>query len=111
LVFLLPILEYTRSDFIELEITRKLTEKFHLEKSNIEELIYRFRNLTYYTNISTELPALCMDVDDNYILQTCQSAEADMLITGDKELQLLKAFIKTKIISPSQFMDEYVNNQ
>jgi len=100
-----------RSDFLENELKDKLKNKFELENIFLDELLNRFRNITYYIPVKTSLPNICSDKDDNYILQICESCKADILVTGDKELLKLKTFQQTQIISPSQFMESFINNQ
>jgi putative PIN family toxin of toxin-antitoxin system len=100
-----------RSDFLELELKEKLKNKFQLEDILLNELINRFQRITYYIAAETVVPDVCSDKDDNYILQICESCNADLLITGDKELLKLKTFQETQIISPSQFIDSFINNQ
>ena len=47
---------------------------------------------------------LCRDPKDNQFLELCQAASADYLITGDKDLLVLKKFRQTQIFSPKQFL-------
>lgn len=46
---------------------------------------------------------LCRDPDDNYLLALSKDGKADFLITGDDDLLVLKKFLRTRIISPSEF--------
>jgi putative PIN family toxin of toxin-antitoxin system len=52
----------------------------------------------------TNLPINCRDKDDNNILQLAESVFADYIITGDKDLLILKHFKKTRILLPSEFL-------
>jgi len=57
--------------------------------------------------------SLCRDEEDNMILECCLAANADFLITGDKDLleidkDTLKANLsKLKIVSPQMFLKYY----
>lgn len=44
-------------------------------------------------------------MEDDLILATAASANADYLITGDRGLQQLGTYAGTKILSPRQFLD------
>ena len=47
---------------------------------------------------------LCRDPKDNQFLELCLAASADYLVTGDKDLLVLKKFGQTQIFSPKQFL-------
>ena len=47
---------------------------------------------------------ICRDPDDNKFLNCTMSAEADYLITGDKDLLSLKDKVSVKIISAQEFL-------
>lgn len=100
-----------RSSFLENELEDKLSNKFLLESKMLAELMDRFKNLTYDVECTTALPSACRNIDDNYILQLCESSGASLLVTGDKDLLVLKTFQNTQIISPSQFAELFINNQ
>lgn len=57
--------------------------------------------------------SLCRDVADNMILECCLVADADFLITGDRDLLeidktwLKVDFPKLKIVSPQMFLEYY----
>ncbi len=51
---------------------------------------------------------LCRDPHDNYLLETCAAGHADVLVTGDKDLLVLKSFEATVIVTPKQFVDELI---
>jgi len=50
---------------------------------------------------------LCRDPKDNQFLELCLAASADYLITGDKDLLVLKKFQQTQIFSPKQFLGKF----
>jgi predicted nucleic acid-binding protein len=54
-----------------------------------------------------DLPAVKLkDKDDPSILSAAVSGEVNAIVTGDKELQMLKAVAGIKIMSPRQFWRE-----
>ena len=53
-------------------------------------------------------PTVCRDPKDNYLLALAEAAVADVLITGDKDLRVLGAYLKTRILSPTDFRKAYL---
>ena len=52
------------------------------------------------------LPApVCRDPDDDLVLATALAGQADIIITGDKDLLVLKKHQGIRILSPRQFME------
>lgn len=52
----------------------------------------------------TAKTTICRDPADNHILATASSAEADFIVTGDKDLLVLKSFRKIPVITPKEFI-------
>lgn len=48
--------------------------------------------------------ALCRDGKDDYLLALAKDAQASYLLTGDKDLLVLKHFQETQILSISEYM-------
>jgi len=46
---------------------------------------------------------LCNDPKDNFLLDLIESSNANVLVTGDKELLKLNPFKTAQIITPKQF--------
>jgi len=49
--------------------------------------------------------ATCRDPDDDWILATGLSAEADLIVTGDKDLLVIESFRGMSIIGPRQCLE------
>ena len=50
---------------------------------------------------------LCRDEKDNFLLALAKDANADYIITGDKDLIILNPFEKTKILSFADFKTQF----
>jgi hypothetical protein len=48
---------------------------------------------------------LCRDLKDNFLLDLAVTAEADFLVTGDKDLLEIKTLENVKILSPTDFIN------
>lgn len=92
------------SDFIVSELSDKLHSKFSVPSKTVREIITSILSVADNVTATTPLPKICRDADDNYILQLCEIIVADFLITGDKDLLILKRYKSTQIISPADFI-------
>ena len=88
------------------EVRRILSMKFSVP----EQLIAEYLELIGQDAIvaeSEDLPDLpIQDQDDAEIVAAAISAQAEVLVTGDHELQSLKSIGKVRIISPRAFWEE-----
>lgn len=91
------------SPYILNELKEKLTRKLgfsHGEYKEIRELLTD--SILILTEKSDKLIEFS-DKKDLPILDLCISVQADLLITGDKQIQKLKRIGQTKVVSPSEF--------
>ena len=52
------------------------------------------------------LPArVCRDKNDDVVLATALAGKADVIVTGDDDLLVLKTFRGIRILSPRQFLE------
>lgn len=73
--------------------------------------VLRFRSLLLLFLKITKIhfvPDVVRDNDDNYLLDICDSCKAQYLITGDKDLLVLRNYNNTSIVSMGQFIKERV---
>jgi putative PIN family toxin of toxin-antitoxin system len=50
---------------------------------------------------------VCRDPDDDHLLALSKDGNADILITGDEDLLVLKKFGNTRILSPAEFLRKH----
>jgi putative PIN family toxin of toxin-antitoxin system len=48
---------------------------------------------------------ICRDKDDDVVLATAMAARADMIVTGDQDLLVLKSYAGIRIVSPRGFLE------
>jgi putative PIN family toxin of toxin-antitoxin system len=48
---------------------------------------------------------ICRDADDDVVLSTALAGKADVIVTGDDDLLVLKEFRGIRILSPRQFLE------
>ncbi|MBW1768988.1 MAG: putative toxin-antitoxin system toxin component, PIN family [Deltaproteobacteria bacterium] len=87
------------------EILRNLRLKIKLPPSLVDDIGELLRE---HANISNPLPLtsdVCRDPDDIKILGLAVASNADYIVTGDKDLLVLKKFQGIHILNPRSFSD------
>jgi len=85
------------------ELRRILQRKFGMPRDLINSFVWLLQQDAILSKPG-DLPQVNLkDKDDLGILATAQSGGADVVVTGDKELQNLGDFSGIKIVSPRQF--------
>lgn len=86
------------------EFSTKLKAKFHCTTKEIEQACTLISEAASSLLTEGVLPSpVCRDRDDDLILACAETASAEYLITGDKDLLILERHGKCKIISPREF--------
>ena len=65
----------------------------------ILNIIERFAD---YIKVTSNVD-LCRDAKDNFLLSLAKDSKSDFLITGDKDLLVLKEFEKTRIVTIAEY--------
>lgn len=85
------------------ESTSKPKLAKHFGDNAIEEMLFALSLYIELVEVTSEV-SVCRDPNDNFILALCKDADADFLLTGDKDLLALNPFGKTKILSIAAFI-------
>lgn len=93
------------SDWMVRELEATLKNKFKVTDKDCVAIITFVVNRFISLTPNTTLPNICTDSDDNNVLQLCESANADILITGDRALLELSSFKNTRIVTPRMYYD------
>lgn len=100
--------------FTSEEQVRELTKNIYLPKfRNYFPIEPAVEFLRYFTNRCDIIQVvstieICRDPKDNFLLTVSKDANADYLITGDKDLLVLHKFEQTIICTLSQFIENYL---
>lgn len=99
---------HTEQLIIELEdvINRPKLAKY-ISPERKEELFDLLLTYSQCVSITKESRCLSRDKKDDYLLELCETIQADFLLTGDADLLVLKEFGCTKIMLFNYFMNEY----
>ncbi|WP_189563403.1 putative toxin-antitoxin system toxin component, PIN family [Persicitalea jodogahamensis] len=82
---------------------RKKNRNYHFDEETISRITDFTRHAFKLLTPDNPLPTLCRDPDDNNVLQLAEYGQAHYLITGDKDLLILKNFGSCQIVSPRSF--------
>ena len=88
------------------ELKRILVDKFGADPPLVREFLWLIRQDTTIVRPRAVPRVTLKDTDDLGILAAAVAAEADFLVTGDKELQELGHVEKTAILSPRAFWQQ-----
>ena len=93
------------SDFILEETHEKLIEKFGYPAELATEAASVLRSRMKVVVPSKLESQVCRDPDDDNILAAAVSGNCDCIITGDKDLLVLKQYESVDIFRPRDFLD------
>ncbi len=92
------------SDFIEEEVVRVLTEKFHREPAALRATLEELLRTAARVRIHGAVAGVCRDPNDNAILETALAAQADLLVAGDRDLLKVRSFQGIAIVTPADYL-------
>jgi putative PIN family toxin of toxin-antitoxin system len=93
------------SEFILEETQEKLIEKFSYPAELAAEAVSVLRSRMKVVTPSKLERQVCRDPDDDNILAAAVSGNCDCIITGDKDLLVLKQYEGVKISRPRDFLE------
>jgi len=76
----------------------------YISKDELEDLLETIDEVAEFVNVTSEISE-CRDPKDNFLLSLAVDGKADYLLTGDKDLLVLKKIGKTEIRTISEFFD------
>lgn len=95
--------ELITSEFILDEFRKHLIGKFHYSTAETDEALELLRSkMSVVIPTALEQP-ICRDPDDDAILGTAVTGGAACIVTGDKDLLILKRVGPIEIVSPAGF--------
>jgi putative PIN family toxin of toxin-antitoxin system len=93
--------EYYTSPEILAELQGKLENRFNFERTDVVHWITQLEQVITVVRPQIKLNVIERDPGDNKILECALEAKADLIITADKDLLILKEFSSIKIIHTS----------
>ncbi|MBO6535962.1 MAG: putative toxin-antitoxin system toxin component, PIN family [Balneolaceae bacterium] len=98
--------ELVLGEFILTEFKRVILTKIKLPEKYIDEVEQLLRQFDVQEIPENKSEIIIRDQDDRWVLQSAINAQADILITGDKDLlEIADQIDKPKILTPRQFWE------
>ena len=95
--------ELVISEFILDELHRKLIEKFHFPRRDVDQIVSFLRRVSIVV-VPADLPAdLCRDPEDIPVLGTAVSGKCALLISVDRDLLDMQTIQDIPIVRPGEF--------
>jgi uncharacterized protein len=91
------------SQFILDELEGHLRKKFEFPESDVRETMEILTSAAKLVEPALLTESICRDADDDMVLATALTGNADCIVTGDKDLTDLKSFQQIPILKPSEF--------
>ena len=91
------------TDYVIKEIRRVLTDKFPISDKTINRAVTLIKKYFIKGKTAKTVEKICRDTDDNQILADTVESNIEILITGDKDLLVLKKHKGIKIILPKDY--------
>jgi putative PIN family toxin of toxin-antitoxin system len=99
--------EVVMSEEIITELRRIIINKFPLFVNSLNLLEASLRKDTVFVQLGSITIDASRDVDDNRIIETAYIGKAQYIISGDKDLLVLKKYEDIKILSPVDFLKTF----
>jgi putative PIN family toxin of toxin-antitoxin system len=90
-------------EFIEVTQRNKFKKYFNL--NDVENLLLKIKTRAVIVQVNSKVTA-CRDPKDDFLLSLAVDGEATHLITGGKDLLVLKKYGKTKILTATEYLSD-----
>lgn len=90
------------------EVTRRPKLRKYFTLARAEESIERLARMARIEKREPKVVPVCRDAKDDFLLALAKAAKADLLVTGDEDLLVLKKHGRTRIVTPATFLKDYL---
>jgi putative PIN family toxin of toxin-antitoxin system len=87
------------------EVVRVMQNKFELSSEKTESRLASYLSEAICISVTGKVSGICRDPKDDFILECAQTGNADLIVTGDKDLLSLKLFNGIQIVTPRQYLN------
>ena len=88
-----------------IEVTQRDKFRKFISLDDLEVILNYLGDFAIFVENIEKKYTLCRDLKDNFLLDLAVTAEADFLVTGDKDLLEIKTLENVRIISPTDFIN------
>jgi putative PIN family toxin of toxin-antitoxin system len=89
------------------ELQRTVRQKFPLFVPQLAMLVALIREKAFVVSLGSVTMSASRDEDDNRVLETAVIGNCDYIVSGDKDLLVLKEFEGIPIVTPAKFLANY----
>ncbi len=93
------------SRFILEEFHEKLVDRFHYEAATADAVISFLESCTVVVTPEPLAAPVCRDPDDDTVIGTALSGACHYIVTGDKDLLVLKTIETVTILTPAEIAE------
>lgn len=86
-----------------IEVTQRIKFRKYFKLDDVESLMLMIKARAIFIDITSEINK-CRDPKDNFLLSLSLAGNATHLLTGDKDLLILKRFGQTKITKIAEYL-------
>lgn len=87
------------------ELGEQLVSKGKFTRAEAKEVVDAVRKDAEQVSPAHLAKRVCRDPDDDWILATAVAGSADLIVTGDKDLLVLRRFQGIPIVTPRGFLE------
>lgn len=87
------------------EVTQRVKFRRYFKLDDVESLLTKIKSRSVFIEVTSEINK-CRDPKDNFLLSLSLDGYATHLLTGDKDLLILKNFGQTKILKITEYLSE-----
>jgi uncharacterized protein len=87
----------------------KCKDKFKIPPEALAEILTHLKEQVTIASPQGKIPEICRDADDNNVLWIAETVKAELIVTGDQELLVLKEFNNIRILSPRDYKADYMS--
>lgn len=99
----LAVHEYAMDDNLEGEVVRVLRDKFKAPEARLTEVVALFAGTAVRVHAAPLDEPACRDPDDDRVLALALAFPADVLVSGDQDLLVLRPWRSIPIVRPRDF--------
>ena len=88
-----------------IEVTQRDKFRKFISLDDLEVILNYLGDFAIFVENIEKKYTPCRDLKDNFLLDLAVTAEADFLVTGDKDLLEIKTLENVKILSPTDFIN------
>ena len=88
------------------EITRVLLHKLDWDRQRVDQSLRIYLSDTESVIVAGNVRGICRDPKDDMVLECAKVANAQVIVTGDKDLLALREYEGIRVLSPRDYLDE-----